>query len=264
MEKGQVSIFVIIGMVVLIIFVAIAFIIMDKKTEIRTSNPAETDSVKQYLQFCALESLKKSTILAGNNGFYYSNTKIVNELLVAINETNPNSTMLQNYSIPMMFLSEKYEEFTLAQVEEGINRNIKHNYLKCLNNFSSINKIINVTYDDDLSSKVTITEKEIYLDIKQDININQNDEQIIIREITQKHKYSINNAIFVTNELIKKLHESSEFIPITYLTEIASNENLKVKLKYLDDYVIYTFIFPDFDAEENENLEIKIAGKYEW
>ena len=184
MKKGQVTIYIIIGIVILAVIVAVfAFrsqllaSTFNRQQQNLNLLPIEIRPVKENINSCVYETAKQGIILVGQQGGYYNIPK--DELPRSIINPFSNSLeILRGDEVAYWYYttSNGIEKITIPSkedIEKEIQYYINDNLQDCLENLTNFeDNGYEINEDGIVESKVTIGPENVDVDVKYDVEVN--------------------------------------------------------------------------------------------
>jgi len=231
MKKSQVTIFIIIAVIVLILTTSI-FLLNKDKTKENQINP-ETNEIYSYVVNCIKNSGEQSIEEFGNKSKIYFNKNQENSLLYSRKnfEKEISPLMVKNSEECLNKISSSFSDYEINKKNPSFTTKIEDNKI-----FFS------------LILPLTIKKQDKIYELRE-----FNDIEVLIR------LGIINRAIY---EIIdeKKLHPNS--ICITCIGEIAEKYNLYIGLEYIDNSSIKFIIKDENSIINQKSYEFKFINEY--
>ncbi len=146
MKRGQITIFIVVGIIILATAAGILYYNQLTKTElIESTEPFKTDFFTSFIQNC----LEKSTVEAiyhtfAQGGFYQFSTSMVQMVDFETTSFPPAVDVFEiedeKLQVPVYFKDEKSQLPSLTLIEQETAKAAKENFLNCVEDFSSFKK----------------------------------------------------------------------------------------------------------------------------
>lgn len=202
-KRGQITVFIIIGIVILLLIAIVFFFrregaLPGPKTPISQKlGPVET-----YIQSCVDELGNNAVIQMGQKGGYVYPPKEI-EPYPAANIIEDRLGMLR---VPLWYYDDTSYMPSLAEMEYQIQLYLNNSIKKCLKDFEPLKNEYQITETGDPSFRVTIADQDVVIETEYPLNIvikAKNEESKInkfstIIPVRLKHVYSLAKAIFET------------------------------------------------------------------
>jgi hypothetical protein len=290
-KRGQVTIFITLGVLIVIIFGMFFFLksgttTEELKTEIET---VETASIKMFVEDCLEKTAREGTLLLGRQGGYYEAKNIFHE--------SP------TYSAPeIVTLSEKYNDNliqtnNLQDVNEEIieleGPNLELDYYGFKNLFRSVStysipyyfnlgndtspdietlelelgKYVEENIDDclnfelikgkeinagELNVKTKINPETITIKAIYPIEIKEDTSQKMIESFNLDVPSYLGKAYNTTKEIMVTQQENNNSIPLSFITDLSEDKGFKFTTTNFGDDVLYSLFF---NLSNKDNLE---------
>jgi hypothetical protein len=255
LKKGQVTIFIIIGIIVLFIIAGLLFVVKGvTKEKIEAEQDAmveayDLNSIKIFIDHC-LEKTSKNGIkfVSLRGGYYHVPEPAEDQILIKI-----------PYYFDLGYKKVPSEEEIANQIGEYIEENID----ECFNNFSAFENSGFVFEKGEMKAQVAFGKNTLF-DLNYPLKIKRGED---IKEMNQfSYTLSLNfKKIYSTiNNTILEQELNPNFVPIGHLSADAKNNQYQFELNYLDDeVVVFSYIF-DQHKIDNENYIFIFANQYNW
>ncbi len=241
-RKGQVTIFIIMGIVILLIVVGIMFLVSKTKTEeLSQTDTTNNMFIKSFIQSCLEETVEEGLIFNGKQGGYYE-TK---EPLVYYY-----SNVLE---VPYYFHNGTADLPELSVWEEELDKYIiDHKEENC--NFDVFEKEgYEIISTGNFSSKTQITDYGVILDIKFPLKIKQGETVQEISDFSIKIPSKLKNTHKLIQEIITG-KEDEGLLCISCLVDYSNLYNLE--FEDTSNIITGTSYITIFDKESVINGEI--------
>lgn len=246
MGKGQVSFFVIIGLVILIIsgFIYIKFN-QDKIDAIRNQmNPDDpkTKPVKKHIEQCLLETGVAAMKKLGDQGLIYPDAYI----------STKNADVAYFY-----FKGKGYFPQSIALVEKDVSGYVMENIIPCLDKFARAG----VTLEKDVSKMAAYTEfrdREMNLTIILPVKASIGGEEYDLEKFSVKIETGYKSMYSLSEKIYASTKDSPEWINL----EFAKDYDYDIKLIKIDKITLIYEITDNTYGLENKPFRYRFAVKY--
>ncbi|MBS3110011.1 hypothetical protein J4227_05790 [Candidatus Woesearchaeota archaeon] len=163
-KKGQITAFIIIGLVIL--FSVGLFFFIRSQTSVFTPPevvPKELAPIKELAEQCLGNSARDAVFLANSQGGY---VKIPAEI-----STDPKKTVGYGMKIPLWYSQGEYRMPELADISQGIARHVQDNLVACLDNFRVFGQQYDITPLSAPIVEVAIAERQININVDYPLEI---------------------------------------------------------------------------------------------
>lgn len=251
-KDGQVSIFVILGIIILTIGFLSFYIRQPKsqETEVISEAPLLLNPVKNYIELCLEEIGKDAVVWIGDRGGYYMLPELSTRYFV------PNTAIYYYKSTNIMPSQEV--------VESEIARYINENLNDCIRDFLVFKEQGFTIEQGQIKSATTLRESDVLLRLSFPLVIRIQDDSYEIKEfIAQVKNVRLKIIYDVIREIIEKQIETPDTICLSCIADLAKNNDLVVEMNSIENSTII-FTITDLNSEIN-NLPYKyiFANKYE-
>lgn len=216
-KRGQITIFVIIGIVIVV--GALIFIGVNRMSDSELSSVGG-DEVQNFIEECAYDSLEQIIFYIGLGGGYIFVPENSNE-----------------YGIPYYYREGNLLIMEKSELEEEIEIYFNQEFELCLDDFKRFDNIkINA---EEIRSKIVIGENEVNLNLDFIVNLEKGETSYILDKF---NKITLSNNIGKIHRISKEIVSEDinrENICLNCIYEKIENENLQVDLfEFEDDFVL--------------------------
>ena len=270
-NRGQVTIFIILGILILVIIAAFFFIRSSTtEDEITSEKPIiKTDSVQLFVKSCLESTAKESLNLIGQQGGYYEldSTTLFVELIPKdfyVNETTNELIEVQDqiFKTPYYYnLGEQNlpnEDF----VKNEIQKYFDNNFLNCINDFRIFKDKGILFKTEEPEIEVSITNQKVIFKLIYQIEVTQGSSVQEFKEFEYQENIRLRNILDVVKILSRKQQEVGNYLILGDLTTLAQQYSFTYDLDYLDkENVLYILHFQETSYED---YIFAFAAKYDW
>lgn len=200
-KRGQITIFIIIGIIILLV-IAIIFFFQKQDVELRPQEPIEQKigPVEQYIQLCVDELGEEAIRKMGQSGGY---TSIPEELRIhpAANIAEDRLGLLK---VPMWYYDDKSYMPSIEEMEFQIEKYLEDNMANCLDDFDALKAEYDITKLGEPQYHVTIAEENVAVETQYplDVKLKASDDGYEVNKFSTiipvrlRKAYSLARAIF--------------------------------------------------------------------
>jgi hypothetical protein len=260
-KKSQISIFIIIGMGILIAISSLYFIIQQKNQDFEqfSNIPLEFMPVYNYFEDCINFKLSNAIELVSKQGGYYNLPEF--------------AFIDDDYNIAYYFYDKNTYIISIDRIKEEIEKNIEDNLYSCIEEYPNKN-FFKLEPNKIKKISLEINQESIILEVNWPIKVSKED------SVKKFSKFSVvkQTPLKKMHDISKNIVEEQKQIPnsviISSLNDISYNNEIKIGLVYINDTVVYQLVDerPEM-VEDIENSTLKIKGssykyyfaiKYNW
>lgn len=254
-KRGQVTIFMIIGILILIIMGSF-FLIKSYSEEKRVETEAEiiqqeikmSAPVKQYIESCLDSTGKKALLFVGKHGGYY-------ELPLQSDDF---------FLMPYYFYDNKSHLISKKELEIQISNYINHELFFCVKNFVFFEEHGYDIKQEDVSTSTIIAKNKVILNLNFPVTLAKGDSVQNIFEFTT----SINSRLGIVYEVIKELLEEQEndlaSICISCGVVLGIEHDLRIEMNFIEEgEMMFTIVDEKFPIEQ-EPFIYNYINKYKF
>ena len=250
--KSQISIFIVIGVIVILGGIFLASVMSDSKIGV-SSNKVQSNiqlNAKDHMDFCVNNLLKDSVFNLGLQGGYYNLGSI-------------DSVQYLSYNVPYYWNGT--EEFLPDEIilSEQLKSLIEDYFYLCLVEINLNQNIVNVSYSvlNQPTSDLTIRDYDIIGDLNFPITFDYLEEKQSFDSFPVQYFFNYNEKLKIIDQIIEFHKEDPYFIPLSKLNNLAYENNFSYELTELEDNdVLYTLVFND--PISNEKYTHSFVIKY--
>jgi len=246
MKRGQISIFILVAIIILILTTIIFF---TNQSNIKNSR-GDLSGIREYIKDCLEESLVKSLRDTGLKKEIFKNDSEYRNL-----------TLL---NIKYYYYKGKDRFPSLNKIEEDLEIKIKPYFNKCINNFEIFReKGFEVTSSIE-EFKVDIVNHEVEVSLISDINIIKGKAVTEFESIKTNIDFNFIKIYNVLSNFIEEQKKNPNFIPLGYIGMISLEEDILIQTANLpDDNILYYFQFNNIKLNEDP-YQFYFLIKYDW
>jgi len=227
MKKGQVTIFIMIGIIIIIILI-VSLLFLKNRNDLG-ENLSDTYHITNYVESCLSDSLVSSLKFFGTQGIIYNNSNIYRNL--------------SYFNIPYFYYLGENRLPSLKETEEILAIYSEGYFDECMNDFKETNDY-RVEFNEDKELMVKINKDYVSTSLRYPIIITKGDFTSNIERFEAEINFNFEEIYNVTNKFIMKHYKYPNFIPIGYMSVLSYEENIEIQYSYLThDSLIYVFIF---------------------
>lgn len=247
-KRGQITLFIIIGLLILISLFLLLYIENKKNESLDKTENADIKPIKIYLDSSINKVVERGIYLICMQGGYYDVPNPVDYSFIKI----PYYFYLGEQSIPERETIEN--EFSKYLKEE------LPNYIDNLDAFEDLGyefEIGNMQIDSSFGETANIK-------INYPITIKKEDTSTKIEEFYYNKNFDFDKIYSAILEFASEHQKNPDFVPIGYLSSSAYHNDFTYKLSYSsNNTVVYSFVF-NGALEEGQDLLFNFAARYEW
>jgi hypothetical protein len=269
-KRGQVTVFIIVGVLILAVFVSFFLLRENYITEELKVEDTEvnTASVKIFVDDCLSKVSKEALVFTSLQGGYFNlQDNYSDQVFVKV----PYYFDLGQENFPEKeFIEKEMADYVLDKLPDCINNFesfSNHGYLieqgeKTVNVSLGKNSMFDLNYPLYVSKRESPINNEIVGNL-----INDNYGEDLVKELNNfNHKTNLNfeKVYNLIKETVIKHQLNPDYVPVGHISLSAYENDYKFKLNYPEDnIVIYSFIFDDYKINFG-NYTFLFAGRYNW
>jgi len=223
-RKGQISLFIIIGIVIL---AGVILFFSFRQTQVEEVQVYNIEGIQPFVESCLTNSVKDAINLISLQG----------GVLV------PQDFLQTEYATIDYVVNEDVKSLVpISSIEADISRYVDDAVKECTNNFNVFAERGITVYDEEVSATSVISENGVLVVINYPLRVQvggttRNYEQFKVDVLS-----NLKNAYDIVNEIADKTIEEPDYIDLTYLTSLGDIEILPES----DDEIVYSVNFEDY------------------
>jgi hypothetical protein len=225
LKRGQVSIFIIVGVAILLL--AGLILVFNSSTIKIKENPQilSQSSIQEFMQSCLERTSKQGITRITRQGGYYT-------------PPNESSIVYFNDQIPYFYENKEYKIITAKVFEEQLGKYINENLPSCI---GDLNQFRDEGYAFEIKNpQATITaDKNILIDVKYPIEVRKDQSVANLDGFTYSIDLNIDNFLKSSKELVDLQVKNEGYICLTCLQEIDKRYGLNIDVQPIHDVSIY-------------------------
>ncbi len=232
MKKGQVTAFVVLG-VIIVILGAVFFLAQPSGVDERTIEESvaitsDGIAVSQFIKGCMDTTAKSGVLLAGLQGGY--------------TDVPPNYFPSAYSDIPYYYDRGQQSVVELNDVESQIERFMNSNVKACINNFEDFTeKGVSVSAVNSPLTDVTINPLTgMSVALNYEVTVGSGEMQESLTKFAVVYDYRLGLVRDTAQKIVDEVAENPKLVPLSYLTELNEQTGLQIdSFSYGDDKVVY-------------------------
>lgn len=241
-KKGQLTMFIIIGMIVLIIVSAILYIRYYKGSDYV---PSQMEPVKKYVAGCIKETAEGAVLLAGAQGGVIYFGDVIPNVETSYSYSTYWYDNGQDTSISKEFIENEIRAYIEEEIVPG-----------CIKNFESLH--MNIAAGDISSTEVSIKPGYIDLSLNMPVTLIEGDQRTTISKFSAQLPVKLGQSIDIAKEIVGMEIKDPDHVRISDLGDM---EMLVVPYKYSDDIMLYSVI-DEQNKVKGLNFKLVFANRF--
>jgi len=258
-KRGQVTVFIVLGIVMLIIVAIFLYInslsVEDLGQEI---DYKDTASVQLFIEGCLRQVSEEALFYIGERGGYYT---FDDTILYA--DYSPTETYLAQ-KVPFYYYNGEILIPEISEIEENIDSYIVDHLDECLSNLSSFTKQGWEISSEDyvIDSKITTNNVKMSLDFPLTVGIGENFQELSSFEVEQDLNF-LDMYIFA-EQIIKLQEENPDYVLYGEINLMAKAYDFDFFIDNLEEDVVWYGLLFNNAMDSGYNYELGFAVKYDW
>lgn len=239
MKRGQVTIFIILA-IILIILASVFFLVNQSKKQ---TTPTTIQPLQNFIQQCIDKTAKQAIVYTSERAGYY--------------QIPENS--LDNLT-PYYFYQDKNLMPSKEEIQNQISNYINNNLNSCLNNFTNFQDF--QIQKSEITTKTKIQKDKVSIEINFPLSISKDKQTYTLEKFDTQVTARLDTIYNAINTIIQEQVKNPEALNPHYVYQIATENNLNIKMiGFIENSIIFTIT--DKDSQINEqNLIFIFANKY--
>jgi hypothetical protein len=243
-KKGQITIFVIIGVVILTLLLIILYfsgIISTEKIQEEIAENIEIipkfEFVEEYIDNCLEETVKDGLLMLGNQGGYYN---LPDKSSFAFSyesnyydEQNPYLAFFIDLS-PFYFYEGKDLVPSISLIENELSDHIIDNLELCINDFEEFSSFANFTHS---KPKVTssIFKERISVSMDYNVLVERDSYKFNFNSFSKSINFDFYSKYNLVKSIIEEQKKDPDYLPLGYITNLAYENDFTFKVHNKDE-----------------------------
>jgi len=246
MKKSQISIFVIIGLVILIVAVFLIIKInQDRLNQIKLQSETENPKLQpliRYINDCLESKTKEALIKLGEQGLIYPDTYLASK----------------NTKIAYFYFKGKNYFPKKEVIEKEVSYYVLENMKSCTGDFSKIGFAVDDSYEK-MKSTIFFDEKKANISLIYPMKILLGEEEVYLEKFSIEVKINFNGIYNAAEKIYKETEENTETINLDFLKDLP----FEIRLIKIDKNTLVYEITDSKYGLENKPYKYRFAVKYE-
>jgi hypothetical protein len=234
-KRGQISIFIIIG-ILLVIILSLVFLTRNQESGFGFSGSPDIRPIEHYIELCIKSSASDALYLAGMQGGY---------------TTTPKTYFESGYA-RTAYWYKKGEDISpdVEKIEQEISYYVDNALPECIESLDVFNEMGYEFEFGALNTNTKINENYVNFDIDYPIKIKKQESVSEISDFHQRFDVRLGHVINIAKKIVNKEIEDPDWIDMTYLTE----QDIDFKIyPYDENIIIYSLV--DNDSKISNNMD---------
>jgi hypothetical protein len=255
-RKSQISLFIVIGLIILISGGILFFVNTINNENIQNYNINSAENVRFYIEACLEQKAKEFLPLIAMQGGYYNLPE--SKLYYSLNE--PNDTLIS----VLYLIDNKITAVSRERIEQEISQAFKDSALLCTINLSIFPDYINIDVGNDISVESLINQHYLTANLKIPIKVRIGD---TLTEISDYH-LEINSELYklykTAINITNKQYENENKVCLTCFGEL-ENENISIKTSEFEneDHYFIVYYLKNNDSNIKDDSIFQFAHEFQ-
>ena len=272
LKRGQVTVFIILGIIILATVIGYFILREEVVTEELTQNGLiQSGNVKLFVESCLEQVGTRGLDLIGSQGGYYNlfNQDLFFTTLEPISDLYFNSvddkleTVQDNFfTIPYYFY--QGEDFTIDEntINNELTKYIEDNLDNCLNEFTVFKQQGLIVKEEPYKVKVNFLSNKVQFELDYLLKITEGTQTKEFSKFIVNHKLDFRTVLTVVEEALRKQQKLGNSVIVADLTFLSEIYDFSYEIDYIESSsVVYLFYF---EQEKQDDYVFAYAAKYNW
>lgn len=248
MKKGQITIFIIIGVLLLSGFGAYSYLRQGEAEKVRDSENIPVISIKNSVESCLSEVGVDAILHNSVRGGYF--------------EPVQNSLNISGIFIPLYLDSGVLTVPDTNTLQNEISKYVDKNLDSCISNFSYFKEKFGIAFEEGKpATKTLMTEKEVVLNLNYPVRISKAGETINLDRFSTTIKLPFAKNSGIVSRIIAEQKKSIDELPLGFISTISAKEGFLYQATYLSaNEILVTLSF----KEDSPEWVYAFILKYDW
>jgi|TARA_Y100000310_G_scaffold319668_1_gene375220 hypothetical protein len=249
-KKGQITIFIILG-VVIIGVVSLVLVLNKPKLEGKITIDQNMVPIKSFVESCVDQIGQNAVYFTALQGGYY--------------KTQSPKEDYSYIEIPVYWEINKASVPSIETIEIEILNYVKNNLPDCLNNFSVFKEQGFDISKGKINGNVIITQRDITFNIEYPITVTKADSVTEINKFLVRTDLNYNEKYQYAIQIMEEQTKIPDSIPLGFITNLAYDNNFIFETITLDENtVLFTLIFDQDTNNKGQPFIYSFINKYNW
>ena len=224
-KRGQITVFIIFGLIFLLFFLIILFTKSYRIEKIGAISSDELNPIKYYVDLCAKSSASDALYILGVQGGY---------------TTQPQLYFQSAYAkIAYWYYQGQDTSPTISTMEQELSAYVNKALPECIENLDAFRGMGFEFEFGEINTKTKINENNVEFNIDYPITIKKGDSKTEIKEFSRNFPVRLGHIHSIAKEIVKKEVEDPDWVDMTYLV----NQDLNFKIyPYDENTLIYSIL----------------------
>lgn len=252
LKRGQISIFVLISLVILIGFSFVFYLNNpeEEKVQQKTSKElsASYDSIKLFVDLCLKDTAEKGIYAIGLQGGYYYNDSLRQE--------NP------FIKIPYYWHEQKDLMPSIEVVQKQLAEYVESSFPKCINDFENLKTQGYEFKLGVIEASTIIGNYDVVVNIDYPIDASIGNEKISLNKFSSKIDFNFMEKYHFARKIIDEQKKTPNSVPLSFISRLAYDNNFTFGNTYMgNDLVLYTLVF---EQQFKPAFVYNFVNSYNW
>lgn len=247
-KRGQISIFILISLVILIAFSFIIYLNSSEKAEVEISKIVSIEPIELFVNLCLNEIAEKGVYVIGLQGGYYDGD--------SLNEENP------VVKIPYYWYEQEDKMPSKEIIQEELTEYVELNLLSCIDDFKSLKEQGYTFTVGEIEAESLISEEDVIVTINFPIEAISGNNVFNLNEFSTQINFDFNEKYNLVKQIMEEQKKTPNSVPISFISQLAYNNEFTFTNTYLDNDTVYYALI--FEREIKPPFVYGFLSQYDW
>lgn len=250
-RKGQVTIFIILGIVIIMVVSSLLFLERLKVDNEIPEQSLEAIPIKAYVESCIEQTGQEAVYFTALQGGYY--------------ETPPPKEDYSYIDIPVYWDAGSLNIPSKETIENEVFNYIRNNLPYCLDDFSSFSEQGFDIIAGEIAGNVIIAARDVAFNINYPVTVKKGDSTAQLSEFFARAGLDYNEKYQYASQIMEEQKKTPNSMPIGFITSLAYGNNFTFETITLDENtVLFTLIFSQDTNNKGQPFIYSYISRYNW
>jgi hypothetical protein len=248
MKKGQVTVFIIIAVAIVVVIGGVVYFNAVSKDGELDKTGLQAHPVNALVQFCLDQTLKDGIEFIGLQGGYYDEPVLSKYYLF--------------HNIPYYWNEGESGIPDMTIVQRELSEYIKDNLIFCVNDFVVFeNENYEVKSNDLKIDSLSILEGSVEVDVTYPIIVQSVEKTVEFKNFESSVQSELKMAYDLANQIIEEQKKTPNLVPLSFIMDLSSDNNFRYETVQLEeDDILYTLLL----GSEDRPYIYAFVADYDW
>jgi hypothetical protein len=247
-KRGQITIFIVLGLVVLLITFLLSVIAQNTVLSIIQPNELNIASLTNFITSCVETTTEQGVYFVSLRGGYY--------------ETLEPYILYENVKVPYYWHQEQTLMPSKEMIQNEIESYVRDNIPRCIHNFNVFRNLGYEFNEKEIEIEIVMRGSAIIINVEYPILISRKESTTELNSLRTSIQIALEEKYSLVTEFMDQQRKNNNSIPLGFLADLSHSNDFTFEEIYLGDgTVIYLLVFKE---HRSEPLIYAFAAKYNW